>query len=77
MLSIVRAGRGFRMVLDRHYWQCAMAHAFDALVVWVYVRDFDFRWQRVGLQRKAVGAESNRLRSERVNELFDCDVSLS
>ena len=36
-----------------------MAHAFDALVVEVDMRDFDFGWQRVGFHREAVIVRSD------------------
>ena len=36
-----------------------MLHALDAVVVEIYVSDFDFGWQAVGLHRKAVIVRSN------------------
>src|SRR5256885_16570143 len=54
VLSVVRPRCGFGMVLNRDNWKRLMAHAFDAAIVEVYVRDFDFGWQRVCLDREAV-----------------------
>jgi hypothetical protein len=45
MLSVVWAGGGFGVVLDRDHGQGAMTHALDTLIVEVDVRDFDFRRQ--------------------------------
>ena len=54
MRCVVWAGRGFRVVLDRNDRKRAMTHAFHAAVIKVYMRDFDFRWQSVRLDREAV-----------------------
>jgi hypothetical protein len=45
MLRVVRAGCGFGMVLDGDDRERLVAHAFDALVVEIDVRDLHFRRQ--------------------------------
>ena len=52
--GVVRPGRGFGVVLDGEDRQPLVPHAFDAVVVEVDVRDFDFRRQAVGLDGEAV-----------------------
>ena len=42
------------MVLDAEDWQFAVAHALDSAIVKIDVGDFDFRWQRVRIDGKAV-----------------------
>ena len=59
MLCVVRAGRGFGMILNRDNRQRPMAHAFHALVIEIDVRHFDFRWQAVGLDCKAMIVRSD------------------
>jgi len=59
MLRVVRAGRSFRVVLDRDDWKRAMTHAFHAAVIKVYMRDFDFWRQSVCLDRESVIVRSD------------------
>ena len=59
MLRIVRAGRGFGVILDRNDGQRFVTHAFNALVVEVYVRNFNFGRERVSFYRKAVIVRSD------------------
>ena len=51
---IMRTGRGLGVVLDAEDWQFAVAHALDSAIVKIDVGDFDFRWQRVRIDGKAV-----------------------
>ncbi len=41
MRGVVRAGRGFRVILDGEDGQGFVAQAFDAIIVEIDVRDFD------------------------------------
>ena len=59
MLSIVWAGRGFGVVLDRNDRKRAMPHAFHAAVIEIDVRDFDFRRQSICLDREPVIVRSD------------------
>src|SRR6266542_1646337 len=59
MLSIVRTGRGFGMILHRDDRKRLVAHAFDASVVEVNVRDFHFIRQTVRLHCKPVIVRSD------------------
>ena len=59
MFRVMWAGRGFGMILHGNNRQCAMAHAFDAIVVEVNVGDFNFIWQRLSLHGKAMIMRSN------------------
>ena len=54
MFSVVWAGSGFGVVLDRDYGQRAMAHSLNTLIVEIDVRDFDFRWQSLRIHCKTV-----------------------
>src|SRR5438046_673152 len=54
MFRVVWAGRGFGMILHGNYRQRAMAHAFDAIVVEVDVGDFNFLWQCLSFDGKAM-----------------------
>ena len=54
MFSVVRAGCGFRMILNRDDRQRRVPHALDTLVIQVDMRHFDFGRQAVGLHGKAV-----------------------
>ena len=69
MCRIMRPGRGLRMILNRNDWQSFVTHAFNALVVEVYVSDFDFGRQAVGFHRKAVVVRGNL--DVTVAEVFD------
>ena len=59
MRGIVWTGRGFRMVLNGNNRQRLMAHAFDAGVVEIDVRYFDFGRQAVGHYGKAMIVSCN------------------
>jgi hypothetical protein len=54
VLGIVRAGRGFRMVLDRDYRQSLVAHAFNASVVEIDVRYLDVARKAVSGNRESM-----------------------
>ena len=59
----MRAGSGFRVVLDRDDRKRAMAHAFDAAVVEIDMRYFDFGRQAIGMvwdfcEASVLGTES-------------------
>ena len=54
VFSVVRPRCAFRVVLDRDDRKRAMAHAFDAAVVEIDMRYFDFGRQAIGLHREAV-----------------------
>ena len=54
MSGVVWARRSFRMVLNGKYRQLAVAHAFDAIVVEVDVGDFNFLWQCLSFDGKAM-----------------------
>lgn len=41
MCGVVRAGRGFRVILDGEDGQTFVAQSFDAVIVEIDVRDFD------------------------------------
>ncbi len=58
--GVVRAGCGFGVVLYAEDGEVAMAHAFDGAVVEIDVRDFDLRWERVGIDCKAVILRGDR-----------------
>lgn len=59
MFRIVRAGCGFRVVLNRKDRQRAVTHAFDAVVVEIQVSDFDFGRQAFGCDCEAVIVRSD------------------
>ena len=59
MLRIVWTRRGFRMVLNRDDRQRLVPHAFDALVVEIEVRHFNFGWQAIRLNGKTMIVRSN------------------
>ena len=69
MCRIMRPGRSLGMILNRNDWQSFVAHAFNALVVEVYVRDFDFGRQAVGFYRKAVIVRGDL--DVAITEIFD------
>ena len=54
MFRIVRAGSGFRMVLNRNDRERLVAHTFDTLIVKIDVRHLNFGWKRIGQHRKPV-----------------------
>ena len=55
VVRIVRAGRGFGVVLHAEDRLAAVAEAFERLVVQVDVRDFDVvQVERIGIDREAV-----------------------
>ncbi len=47
------------MILYGDYWQCPVAHALNAAIVEIDVRDFDICWQRVRRDREAVIVRSD------------------
>lgn len=51
---IVRAGPGFRVILNRVDWQAPMSEAFNRVVVQVDVGHFTIRRERVGIDSEAV-----------------------
>ena|SRR5260221_9404374 len=59
MLRIVRTGRRLGMVLNRDDRQRLVPHAFDALVVEIEVCHFNFGWQAIRLNGKAMIVRSN------------------
>jgi hypothetical protein len=54
MLGIMRAGRSFRMILDRNDGQRLVTHAFDALVIKIDMSDLNLGRQRVSFDREPV-----------------------
>jgi hypothetical protein len=54
MIGVVRAGRGFGMILHRDYWQRFVAQAFDAAIVQIYMRYLHVRRQTVCLDRESM-----------------------
>ena len=54
MCCVVRAGCGFRMILDRDNRQRRVTHALDTLIIEIDMRHFDFGWEAIGLHRKAM-----------------------
>ena len=53
--GVVRAGRGFGMILHAEKRERAMAQALVRMVVQIQVRDFDVtRWQRIRINAEAV-----------------------
>lgn len=54
VFGVMWTGGRFGMVLYGNDWQRLVAHAFDAFVIEVYVRDFDIRRQRFGVHREAM-----------------------
>ena len=69
MRRIMRPRRGLGMILNGNDWQSFVTHAFNALVVEIYVRDFDFGRQAVGFHRKAVIVRGDL--DEAITEIFD------
>src|SRR5437016_10515487 len=59
MRGIVRSGRSFGVILNWDDGQRLVAHAFDALIVEIDVRYFDFGWETAGEHRKAVIVRSD------------------
>jgi hypothetical protein len=53
MPGIVRAGSGFRMILNRDDGQSRVPHALDTLIVEINVSDLNLRREAVGLHGKA------------------------
>src|SRR6266702_3507869 len=58
--GVMRAGRRLGMVLHAEDGQLAMTHSLDCAVVQIYVRYFNFRRERIGIDRKAVILRSDR-----------------
>jgi hypothetical protein len=54
MLGIVWSRRSLRVILNRDHRKCAMAHAFDTLIVEVDVSDFNFRRKTLSAHGEAV-----------------------
>src|ERR1043166_5456894 len=54
VLGVVRAGRGFGVVLDGDDGEPPVAHPLDATVVEVDMRDLDLRGEALGLDGEAV-----------------------
>ena len=59
MLGVVWAGGSLRVILHRDDGQSLVTHAFDALVVEIYVRDLNLGRQRVGFHREAMIVRSD------------------
>ena len=74
MLGIVRAGCGLRVILHRDDRECLMTHAFDAIVVEIDVRDFDFGRQAVSLDRESRMLAENAMRFSVASSLAQAEL---